>query len=159
MVRFGWSYLSYVRCNLLYKAKVFFCGFLNWNFPFPVYRLQKFNIFYCKKQFERMKINEHSRFVVSKNWLLNPTSKIVTDWNYSHIICSFSKTHSTKQISFTPLGTVLSRTVNSFAELHNDAFFQNFYGATWIGKRSPFFYHFGIAYSPLWRVFAVICGN
>ena len=33
--------------------------------------------------------------------------------------------------------------------VHNDAFFQNFYGATWIGKRSPFFYHFGIAYSPL----------
>ena len=33
--------------------------------------------------------------------------------------------------------------------VHNDAFFQNFYGATWIGKRRPFFYHFGIAYSPL----------
>ena len=46
-----------------------------------------------------------------------------------------------------------------FPAVHNDAFFQNFYGATWIGKRSPFFYHFGIAYSPLWRVFAVICGN
>ena len=33
--------------------------------------------------------------------------------------------------------------------VHNDAFFQKFYGATWIGKRRPFFYHFGIAYSPL----------
>ena len=40
--------------------------------------------------------------------------------------------------------------------MHNDAFFQNFYGLAWIGKRSPFFYHFCSAYSPLWRIFAVI---
>ena len=36
-----------------------------------------------------------------------------------------------------------------YIPVHNDAFFQNFYGTTWIGKKSPFFYHFGITYSPI----------
>ena len=57
-----------------------------------------------------------------------------------------------------PLAGNRQTSVNG-SKVHNGVFFQNFYGATWIGKRSPFLYHFWWCILTAFKGFCVIGEN